>query len=275
MSWAPARGEGGSTRGVGRTRPRAALLNPLRTSPEFHAPPPRGVCRDGEQNRARVPSPPRSGLGRLPPASARTSRARALRPPPSSLLSSQVGSSVGPERGRARPLGPWLGPRTSPSSARRTTLTTGRCPAPRGYRGPWGIRSPRIRRSRTRRSCSASRACLRPIRLSSWPCCATSTSSTTWTASPWPVPTAGGTGEGAGPEGGAASRIPSRVSFPGVLPDIEQFFAIGDSSSGLIQTGEEGPSRGPAATFPFPTPVGPRGWRRRGPPRGRDGPMRP
>lgn len=26
--------------------------------------------------------------------------------------------------------------------------------------------------------------------------------------------------------------------FPGVLPDIEQFFNIGDGSSGLIQTGE-------------------------------------
>lgn len=40
------------------------------------------------------------------------------------------------------------------------------------------------------------------------------------------------------PQGGGASRIPSRVFFPGVLPDIEQFFDIGDSSSGLIQTGE-------------------------------------
>lgn len=31
---------------------------------------------------------------------------------------------------------------------------------------------------------------------------------------------------------------PEIFFFPGVLPDIEQFFSIGDSSSGLIQTGE-------------------------------------
>lgn len=50
---------------------------------------------------------------------------------------------------------------------------------------------------------------------------------------------------GSGPRRGRCLAIPSRVSFPGVLPDIEQFFAIGDSSSGLIQTGEEGPPGAP------------------------------
>lgn len=52
-----------------------------------------------------------------------------------------------------------------------------------------------------------------------------------------------------GPEGGAALLSPSRVFFPGVLPDIEQFFDIGDSSSGLIQTGEWRPLLGTQQLF--------------------------
>lgn len=59
-------------------------------------------------------------------------------------------------------------------------------------------------------------------------------------------------GEGrGGPGGGAASPSPSRVFFPGVLPDIEQFFEIGDSSSGLIQTGEWRSLLGTVAFLPF------------------------
>ncbi|XP_023602211.1 protein spinster homolog 1 [Myotis lucifugus] len=92
------------------------------------------------------------------------------------MAAAVVGSSVGPERGQARPLGPWLGPRTSPFLSQADDTDDGPVPGTPGYRG------------------------------------------------------------GSGSRRGRCLADPSRVSFPGVLPDIEQFFAIGDSSSGLIQT---------------------------------------
>ncbi|KAF6271763.1 putative sphingolipid transporter 1 (putative) [Rhinolophus ferrumequinum] len=101
------------------------------------------------------------------------------------------------------------------------TRTTRRPPAPRASRGPRGTLSLRARRSRTPRGCSASRACPRAIRLSLWPCCATSTSSTTWTASPWLVLISGRmseAGKAAGvptaglPRGAHTSLLPRRPS---------------------------------------------------------------
>lgn len=56
-------------------------------------------------------------------------------------------------------------------------------------------------------------------------------------------------GEGKGvPKVGLPLRA-HPVFFPGVLPDIEQFFNIGDSSSGLIQTGEWRPLLGTQQLF--------------------------
>ncbi|XP_060028708.1 protein spinster homolog 1 isoform X2 [Erinaceus europaeus] len=157
--WAPAWGGGWlRSRGGERACPPASVPGATR----IHTSPGRGcICGTGKRSRPCAASPTRSVLRASP------------EPPPGA-----------PPRPGCPPSSPLQIP---PLAARRMTRTTGRCPAPRGCRAPWGTRSPSIPRCRTGRGCSASRACLRAVRLSSWPCCATSTSSTTWTASPWPV----------------------------------------------------------------------------------------
>ncbi|XP_011943358.1 PREDICTED: protein spinster homolog 1 isoform X5 [Cercocebus atys] len=126
----------------------------------------------------------------------------------SNLLPSQVGSSVGPERGRARPPGTMAGSDTAPFLSQADDPDDGPVPGNPGLPGSMG--NPKSEEPE--------------------------------------VPDQEGLQRITGLSPGHSALIVAvlcyinllnymdRFTVAGVLPDIEQFFNIGDSSSGLIQT---------------------------------------
>uniref|UniRef100_A0A667IQU1 SPNS lysolipid transporter 1, lysophospholipid n=1 Tax=Lynx canadensis TaxID=61383 RepID=A0A667IQU1_LYNCA len=147
LQWAPNRGEGWLQPGRGGGGARGGVralysLLPSPTSLAFHSSSPRaasaGTGRHDRQGLASIPAA-LCAFGQAPAGLwAPLPRLGSLHPLFSSLLPSQVGSSVGPERGRARPPRTMSGSDTAPFLSQADDTDDGPVPGTPGLPGSMG-----------------------------------------------------------------------------------------------------------------------------------------
>lgn len=242
-----------------RSFPRRGLIPPIPSA--------RCVRRDGEAGRGPGSTPAvLRASGRAPPGlRAHLPLLRSLHPPFSSLLPSQVGSSVGPERGRARPPGTMSGSDTAPFLSQADDTDDTPAPGTPGFLGtPGNLKSkgpevpdPEGLQRITGLSAGHSAlivAVLCYINLLNYMDRFTVAGTDFW------EDVRGGEGSG-GPHGGVTSRSPYESSSQASFPTSSSSSPSETAAPASSRRVSGGPSWARSSPFSFPTQVGAPCWR--------------